>query len=79
VTLLVKNTGTADIPADSQFVEILLDGQYRTNVTMSVVDGETWQPTNVVRIVIEDVDLEAGDHRAKLIVNGDAEVFVFRV
>jgi flagellar protein FlaG len=79
VTLLVKNTGTSDIPPDSRFVEILLDGQYRTNVTLTVVDGEEWRPNNVVRIVISDVDLPAGDHRAKVVVNGDEEVFAFRV
>jgi flagellar protein FlaG len=79
VTLLVKNTGTSDIPPDSRFVEILLDGQYRTNVTLTVVDGEQWRPNNVVRIVIADADLSDGDHRAKIIVNGDEEVFAFRV
>mgnify|MGYP000642795114 FL=1 len=79
VTLLVKNTGTADIPADSQFIEILVDGRYRTNVTVTVVDGEEWRPNNVVRLEIGGVDLSSGDHRAKLIVNGDEEVFAFRV
>jgi flagellar protein FlaG len=79
VTLLVKNTGTSDIPPDSRFVEILVDGEYRTNVTLTVVDGEEWRPNNVVRIVVPDIDLSQGDHRAKVIVNGDEEVFAFRV
>ena len=78
VTLLVKNTGTAEIPADSQFIEILVDGRYRTNVTVTVVDGTEWRPSNVVRLDIGGVDLSAGDHRAKVIVNGDEEVFAFR-
>ena len=78
VTLLVKNTGTAEIPADSQFIEILVDGRYRTNVTVTVVDGTEWRPSNVVRLDIGGVDLSAGDHRAKVIVNGDEEVFEFR-
>jgi flagellar protein FlaG len=78
VTLLVKNTGTSDIPPDSRFIEILLDGQYRTNVTVTVVDGETWRPSNVIRLEIGGADLLAGDHRVKLIVNGDEEVFRFR-
>jgi flagellar protein FlaG len=79
VTLLVKNTGTSEIPADGRFVDVLLDGQYRTNVTITVVDGTAWRPSNVVRLVIGGADLSAGDHRAKLIVNGDEEVFAFRV
>ena len=78
VTLLVKNTGTADIPADSRFIEILVDGRYRTNVTITVVDGEMWQPNNVIRLEIGATDLTPGDHRVKLIVNGDEEVFRFR-
>jgi flagellar protein FlaG len=79
VTLLIKNTGTAEITADDRFVDVLLDGQYRTNVTLSVVDGDAWGPNNVVRLVIGGADLASGDHRAKLIVNGDEEVFAFRV
>lgn len=78
VTLLVKNTGTAEIPADSQFIEILVNGRYRTNVTVTVVDGTEWRPNNVVRLDVGGVDLSAGDHRAKIIVNGDEEVFAFR-
>jgi len=78
VTLLVKNTGTADIPADSRFIEILIDGRYRTNVTITVVDGEMWQRNNVIRLEIGGTDLTPGDHRVKLIVNGDEEVFRFR-
>ncbi|WP_251330210.1 flagellar protein G [Haloplanus pelagicus] len=79
VTLLVKNTGTSDLDNDSRFIEILIDGQYRTNVTATVVDGTEWRPNNVVRLEIGGVDLSAGDHRAKIIVNGDEEVFAFRV
>jgi flagellar protein FlaG len=78
VTLLVKNTGTSEIPADSRFIEVLLDGTYRANVTVTVVDGETWRPNNVVRLELTGSDLSPGDHRAKLIVNGDEEVFRFR-
>jgi flagellar protein FlaG len=77
VTILVKNTGTSTLDNDSRFVEILLDGQYRTNVTSTVVDGEQWRPNNVARLEI-GADLSAGDHRVKIIVNGDEEVFRFR-
>ncbi|MFD1634573.1 flagellar protein G [Haloplanus ruber] len=79
VSLLVKNTGTTDIPPDSQFIEILVDGRYRTNITVTVIDGTEWRPNNVVRLDIGGADLSSGDHRAKIIVNGDEEVFAFRV
>lgn len=78
VTLLVKNTGTSTLDNDTRFVDILLDGQYRTNVTSTVVDGDQWRPNNVVRLEITGADLSAGDHRVKIIVNGDEEVFRFR-
>jgi flagellar protein FlaG len=78
VTILVKNTGTSTLDNDTRFIEILLDGQYRTNVTSTVVDGEQWGPSNVVRLEIGGADLSAGDHRVKVIVNGDEEVFRFR-
>jgi flagellar protein FlaG len=78
-TLLVKNTGTTDIPADSRFVEILVDGRYRANVTVTVLDGTGWRPNNVVRLEVGGVDLSTGDHRAKVVVNGDEEVLAFRV
>jgi len=77
VTLLVKNTGTSDLNNDSRFIEVLLDGRYRPNVTTTVVDGETWRPTNVIRLEVT-AELSSGDHRVKLIVNGDEEVFRFR-
>jgi flagellar protein FlaG len=78
VTLLVKNTGTSTLPAESRFIDVLLDGQYQTNVTVTVVDGDRWRPNNVVRLELTDVDLANDDHRVKLIVNGDEEVFRFR-
>jgi flagellar protein FlaG len=78
VTILVKNTGTSTLDNDTRFVEILLDGRYRTNVTSTVVDGDRWRPSNVVRLKIGGADLSAGDHRVKIIVNGDQEVFRFR-
>jgi flagellar protein FlaG len=79
VTLLVKNTGTSTLDNDSAFVDVLLDGEFRTNVTTTVVDGREWRPNNVVRLEIAGADLATGDHRAKVVVNGDEEVFRFRV
>jgi flagellar protein FlaG len=78
VTLLVKNTGTRTLNNDSRFVDILLDGEYQPNVTTTVVDGDEWRPNNVIRLELTGVDLTPGDHRVKLVVNGDEEVFRFR-
>jgi flagellar protein FlaG len=78
VTLLVKNTGSATIPADSTGIDVLLDGRYQTGVGVTVLDGPVWSASTVARVEIAAPDLAAGDHRVKLVVNGDEEVFEFR-
>lgn len=82
VTLLVKNVGTNELTAESQFVDTLLDGRYQTDVSVSVVDAPgsvVWDRGDVVRVEIDTGGLAAGDHRVKLVVEGDEEVFRFRV
>ena len=78
VTLLVKNSGAATIPADPTAVDVLLDGRYQTDVAVTVVDGTIWEPSAVARIEFGSPGLATGDHRVKLVVNGDEEVFEFR-
>ncbi len=81
VTLLVKNTGSSDLVADPSQVDVLLDGQFRTDVSVALADGEgtSWGQTRVATVTITKADLSAGDHRVKLVVNGDEERFRFRV
>ncbi|MFB6105673.1 MAG: flagellar protein G [Halobacteriaceae archaeon] len=78
VTLLVKNTGTRRLRADSAAVDVLLDGQYRTVVSVSPVGSPTWDEGDVAYVNVSAPTLPAGDHRLKLVVNGDSEVFTFR-
>jgi flagellar protein FlaG len=77
VTLLVKNTGSLDLPADSDQIEVLVDGRYQVDVTVTVLDGEAWRVGNVVELEISET-LDAGDHRVTVIVNNDEEVLEFR-
>jgi len=81
VTLLVKNTGSSDLVADPSQVDVLLDGQFRTDVSVALADGEgtSWGQTRVATVTVTEADLSAGDHRVKLVVNGDEEQFRFRV
>ncbi|MFB6303651.1 MAG: CARDB domain-containing protein [Haloferacaceae archaeon] len=79
VTIHVKNTGTRELTADSEFVDVLVDGEYRSNVTVTVVDGSAWAEHNVARLEISVGALDAGDHRVKVVVDGDEEVFRFRL
>lgn len=77
ITLYVKNTGSQRLPADGSGLDVLLDGVYWSDVSMSVVEGDSWQPGAVVRLEISAPDLDSGDHRVQLTINGDREVFEF--
>lgn len=80
LTLLVKNTGSNRLSPTSSGVDIVLDGAYRTAVGVTVVGGDdpnSWGPGDVVRMNISVPGLPAGDHRVKLTINGDEEVFEF--
>lgn len=78
ISLYVKNTGSRLLPANGDFIDVLVDGSIETDVSVAVVDDELWAPGGVVRVEIT-TNLDPGDHRVKLIVDGDDEVFEFRV
>jgi flagellar protein FlaG len=78
VTILVKNTGSTDLQATKDQIEVLLDGKYQSSVSMKVVDGPSWSVGNVARVNISTGGIPSGDHRVKLTVNGDEEVLQFR-
>ncbi|MBX0322835.1 flagellar protein G [Halomicroarcula sp. F13] len=80
VTLHVKNTGSEPLGADPGQMDLFLDGQFVSNFGVTLLDsGSVWRPGTVVRVEIATSGLSAGDHRVKVIVNGDEEVFRFRV
>ncbi|ACV46369.1 MULTISPECIES: flagellin [Halomicrobium] len=78
ITLHVKNTGTLQLPARADRLDIFVDGAYQTDVEVTLVGGaEVWGAGDVVRLDISE-PLDPGDHRVKIVVNGDEEVFEFR-
>ena len=77
-TILVKNTGSGTLSTDPKTIDVLIDGQYRTNLTVTVVDGTDWAEGNVAKITVHQVTLNAGDHRAVVGVDGNREVLRFR-
>lgn len=77
VTVLVKNTGTRTLPAEADTVDVLLNGSYRVDVTLTIVDGSDWDPGNVAEVTVSNVSLSSGDHRVKVIADGDEEVLQF--
>jgi flagellar protein FlaG len=80
VTLYVKNTGRRTLPATGETFDVIVDAQYRTNVSVSIADGsDEWTPHGVVEVQIGDLSLNDGDHRVTLTVDGDEEIFRFNV
>lgn len=79
ITLHVKNTGTERLGAVPGQLDLFVNGTFVTDytVTLEPNGGEAWNPGDVVRVDINVGALSAGDHRVKVIVNGDEEVFEF--
>ena len=78
LTLYVKNTGRRTIPATGQSFDVIVDAQYRTDVSVSVVDGGPgWTPHGVVEVTVGGLDGLSGDVRVRLVVSGDEETFRF--
>ncbi|WP_276278883.1 CARDB domain-containing protein [Halorussus caseinilyticus] len=78
VTVLVKNTGSRSLPAESDRIDVLIDGQYQATATVTVLDGPSWRVGNVAKIEFSETLAENEDHRVAIIVNNDKEVLKFR-
>ncbi|MDS0219816.1 flagellar protein G [Haloarcula sp. S1AR25-5A] len=78
ITIHVKNTGSETLAPVPGQMDLFVDGAFATDytVTLEPDGGDSWRPGDVVRIEIAQ-SLADGDHRIKLIVNGDEEVFEF--
>jgi len=78
ITVHVKNTGSETLAPVPGQMDLFVDGVFASNytVTLEPDGGNSWRPGGVVRIDI-DRTLNSGDHRLKLVVNGDEEVFEF--
>lgn len=79
LTLLVKNTGSRTLSDDAGLLDVLVNGTYQVDVSLTVLDEPSWEPTAVAEVTVSNVSLPPGDHRVKVIVEGDEEVFEFRV
>ncbi|KAA9399830.1 flagellar protein G [Haloarcula sp. CBA1130] len=77
-TIHVKNTGSETLAPVPGQIDVFVDGAFASDyaVALEPNGGNSWRPGEVVRIDING-NLNGGDHRIKLIVNGDEEVFEF--
>ncbi len=79
LVLHVKNTGSQRLPADGESINVFVNGQFETDVNVTLIgDAPSWRPGEVVRLEISEALATNSDHRVKVIVNGDEEVFEFR-
>ncbi|ADD06420.1 fla cluster protein FlaG [Natrialba magadii ATCC 43099] len=78
VTVLAKNIGNKDIPAEQQIIDALIDGTYSTvtDVTRVDEDSDTWQSGGVVEVTIETHEV-SGDTEVILLVKGNEDTISF--
>jgi flagellar protein FlaG len=82
-TIYVKNTGSQRLTPVPRQIDILVNGTFKTSGDLNITvlsDGnpDTWDTNEVIEIQI-DGNLDVGDHRVLIIVNGDEETIQFRV
>lgn len=82
VTVLVKNTGSENLDATTDQIDVLVDGEFvaGADLTVTSLEGDdlAWQTGSVVRVEAQRT-LDTGDHRIQISANGDEEVLRFRV
>jgi len=78
LSLYVENVGARTVPDDAANVDLLVDGRYVTNTSLSLLDGDGWT-TGVVAELEANVSLASGTHRAVVVVDGDRETYTFHV
>ena len=80
ITIHVKNTGSETLSPTPGQIDVFVNGTFVSDYTVTLESdgGNSWRPGDVVRIDINE-GLSSGDHRIKLIANGDEEVFEFNI
>lgn len=75
----VLNMGERTLSADPEQIDVFVDGTFQPSdeLTVTVLDASSWSRDTVVRIDITEPGLSGGDHRIKVVVDGDAEVIEF--
>ena len=80
VEIFVRNTGSQAVPIETSAFDLVLEGNFIADfevVDANNGDETVWRPGEVVKITINDEDVDSGDNRLFLTVNGDEELFEF--
>lgn len=77
VVVHVKNTGSETLQAEAGQVDVFVDGKYQSDVNVTLLgDTAVWRRGEVAEVNVTTT-INPGDHRVKVIINEDEEVFRF--
>lgn len=85
ITVLVKNTGSLDLAADTRQLDVLVNGQYANGISVTSLSGSqsTWETSSVLRVTVTEVGgtppALSGDVRVTVVVNENEDLLRFRV
>jgi len=78
----IRNTGSQSVPIDQSAVDVVFNGEFLASDDFTIDDANdpdetVWRPGEVVEIEVTGPDIEDGDNRFFITVNGDEETFEF--
>jgi len=77
LTLHVENTGSRTLPADPDAIDLLVDGNYRTDVDVTVLEERAWKPGSTARLTAR-FDLDENETMRVIVrVSGAEDVLAF--
>lgn len=70
VIIYIKNTGDSSIPVDKKIFDVLIDGVYQENYSVTSINGDDeLLPSDVAKITI-NTTLSSGSHTLRVYVRG---------
>jgi flagellar protein FlaG len=81
VTIYVKNTGNSELSTQPGDIDVLVNGIFVTGLdsgNVTLLDGATtWGEGEVVEIVVTDNNVNAGENRVQVTVDGAEDTFIW--
>lgn len=79
LTLYVKNTGDSELRPDSDAIDVLIEGRFKSPKSVTRVNGDepVWPPGSVVEIAVENVEID-GPTRVAVTVKESEDTIRFR-
>ncbi len=82
--LFVKNTGSTELTTNSDNIDVLVNGVFtqleEDAVTIQTNDNDVWGQNDVAQINVNvdpDTDLNDGENRVKIVVDGAEDTFIW--